>query len=283
MRAEAALLWLTLASSCGAPTLAAPSVAAELSQGRQVPASSPESAPASASEAAAKGPPDAEAPGDLAVHVERDRAGMHVRVGRRGFLVALRRGEARAVNDATARLDVPPEGTDATNIAWETTTLATLETTRGTIGVDAGGNVRVRVGEAPRSVAEDVKQGHRCRAYEDGLGDDTVVCHTGTILAVKNLASDTPLEGVTTVTHDGACVRLDLAARVGHPAAFVVAYTDRNARVVVRAEASLVAGEENPSLALVSAYRDQPIAGFTPHMPSTGSGRMRPEVDLISF
>jgi hypothetical protein len=290
MRAEAVLLWLALTSGCSAPTVAAPSdpphpdVGSKPSQGQEAPSSTPESAPASAaSEATAKGPTDAEVPADLAVHVERDSAGMHVRVGRRGFLVALRRDDARAVNDVTARLDVPPEGTDVTPIAWETTKLATLETTRGTIGVDARGNLRVRVGESPPSVAEDVKRGHRCRAHGDGSGGFTVVCRTGTILAVRNLASDTPQEGVTTVTHDGTFVRLDLAAQAGRAAAFVIAYTDRNTRVVVRAEASLVAGEEKPSFALVSAYRDQPIAVLMPVMPSPHLRHMRPDFDDVSF
>jgi hypothetical protein len=228
-------------------------------------------------------PFQADAPRDLLVRLERDRGGLHVRVDRPGFIVSLRRSGARAVSDGSARIDVASGGTEETPIAWETTRRTTLETTGGTIRADAGGAPQVRVAEGPRSVAEDAKRGHRCRAHAEGTGGFAVVCRTGTILAARNLGSEAPQEGVTTWNHDGSFVRLDLEPAPGRPAAFVIAYTERDARVVIRAEASVVAGEDEPSIALVSAERDQPIATFVAVMAPPPHQRMRPDFDDIGF
>jgi hypothetical protein len=211
---------------------------------------------------------DIEAPRDLVVHVDREADGLRVRASRPGYLVALRRGEAGAVGEPEARLGIATAGTVSTPIVWETTTFDTLATTRGTIGVDGVGAAHVAVDADPREVAEDAKHGHRCRGHEDGAGGFTVVCRTGPIVAVRNLATDEQLSGVTTVGHGGTFVRLDMPARPDRADAFVIAYADRSARVVIRAEASRVAGEPSASLALVSADRVQavPAVSFPPRM-----------------
>jgi hypothetical protein len=201
-------------------------------------------------------PAETEAPRDLVVRVDRDPSGMNVRVSRRGFLVALRRGETRTVSEPEVRFHIGTAGTEATPIVWETTKLDTLETTRGTIAVDGAGVSRVAGGDAPREVAEDVKRGHRCRGHEDGSGGFAVVCRTGPIVALRNLATDEQLSGITTV--GSTLVRLDLPAQPNAPDAFVIAYVDGGARVVIRAEASRVPGETSASLAIASADRVQP-------------------------
>jgi hypothetical protein len=191
------------------------------------------------------------------VRVERAGTGNRVRVERPWFVVAVRHGEARLVKYDTASIDVGLAGTEATPIVWETTNPKTLETTRGTIRVDGAGEAHVALAEAPPPVAEDTRRGHRCRAYEDGAGGFTVLCSTGPIAVVKRLGADGPLTGAF---RQGDFVRLDLVAQPERPDAFVVAYTEgnTNSRVVIRAEASLVAGEEQPSIALLSAERGQP-------------------------
>jgi hypothetical protein len=192
------------------------------------------------------------------VRVERDGSGLHVKAVRQGFLVALRRAGARAVGDGTARLDVGTGGTGEAPVVWETTQVKTLETTRGTIDVGGGGEVRVAAVGVPPAVAEEGKRGHRCRAHEDGSGGFAVVCQTGAIAAARHVSSDAPQDGLTMV-REGTFVRLDLPAPVGRPEAFAIAYVDGFSRVVIRAEASMVAGEAKPSLALVSAARVQPM------------------------
>jgi hypothetical protein len=224
-----------------------------------------------------------EPPRDLLTVVSRDPDGQRVRASRPGFLVALRRGEARAVGEPEARLLIATAGTEATPIVWETTKLDTLATTRGTIDVDGAGVAHVTGGDAPRDVAEDVKRGHRCRGHEDGAGGFTVLCRTGPIVAVRNLATDEQLSGITTVGL--TLVRLDLPARPDRPDAFVIAYVDRSARVVVRAEASRVPGETSASLALASADRDQPVRAF-PMSPFPRHRHPRPipsDFDDVSF
>jgi hypothetical protein len=205
----------------------------------------------------------------LVVGVERDRAGAHLRVRRPGFLVALRRDQARAAGYATARLDMPPAGPEEAPIVWESTQLEGLETIRGTVRVDGRGDARVALVETPKVVAEESKPGHRCRAHEDGAGGFTVLCETRPASVAKNLTGDAPDTGVTLVSlHGRTYLRLDLPTRPERPDAFAVVYTLGNARVVVRAEGSIVAGEDEPSLALVSTERDQPVVVTVRFMPS---------------
>jgi hypothetical protein len=283
MRSVPALCLAVLGLGCAANNVAAPADPATPPVAQEVLAAAPETPspgqPPAPAEVPAIRPTGAEVPRDLTVRVERDRTGAHLRVERRGSLVALRRAGARAAGDAAARLDVEPGGTGATPIVWETTKLDTLETTRGTIGVGGGGEVQVAVAEAPLPVAEEAKRGHRCRAHEDGDGGFAVVCRTGPTVALRNLTSGAPMDGVTTVTHGATFVRLDLPAPRERPNAFVIAYVDGLSRVVIRAEASLVAGEEKASLALVSANRQQPAVVI----PMRRFLHRRPEWDMMDF
>lgn len=261
MRTAPALLLLAVGLGCNTPhpPPAQPAPAPEPAPVAEPPVSvaAPEPATAHAPRPAqAIRTTDGAVPKDFSVRVEHPSPWtFRVGVARSGFLVALRRGQERAAGNSVAHI-----GTTGEPIVWETTQLDTLETTRGTIEVDEGGKPRVALAEPPATAAEETRLGHRCRAHEDGAGGFAVVCRVGTLIAVRNLAGGPPLAGVTTAHRDEATfLRFNLPAQAGHPDAFAAAYAYRSAHVVLRAEASLVPGEERPALALLSAERDQPV------------------------
>jgi hypothetical protein len=227
-------------------------------------------------------PAPLEAPSDLAFRVEHaDARTWRATVSRKGYLVALRRGDARAGGDGAASLDLDPGSAPALPLVWETTRTDTLETTRGVAQLDLEGKASVTLAEAPVSTIADTRRRHRCRTHADGAGGFVVICGITTTAGVRNLAGGLPLAGATMIRRpESTFLRLDLPARPGHPDAFAIGYADHGVGVVLRAEASLVAGEEQPSLAVLSAERVQPSV---PRRFKWGTPRRRPRMSDANF
>ena len=204
-------------------------------------------------------------PADVTASVRPAKGGgWSVRLSRRGQLVAVRHGSVRAAAAGEASL-VLAAG-DAEPVIWETTRLDTLATVRGTIhveGLEAGGKplARLRLAEAPVPAGREARRLHTCAAHEDGAGGFTVLCRVRARPGAASVTGDDDKADVWVVPADatGASVaRLDLPASSAGVAARVLGYSAGVDGVVVRAEASRVAGEPRPVLSLLSAERAQP-------------------------
>jgi hypothetical protein len=204
---------------------------------------------------------DAPVPGDVKATVELDGAGGYrVKLARKGHLVALRHGASRAAAADTASIAIAAG--EAEPAVWEATSLETLATVRGTLRVSdgkAGLRAKLHLAEAPVPAGRDAKRIHTCAAHEDGAGGFTVLCRIRANADAANVsAEDTRADVWTASAREARVVRLDLPASPAGAEARMVGYADGARGVVIRAEASRVAGEERPVLTLASADRAQP-------------------------
>jgi hypothetical protein len=220
----------------------------------------------------------APAPADVKVDVRRDgKGGARITVNRKGFVITLRRGSERVVAAEQASLPLLRGDAAATQMIWETTALATLVTTRGLVVLDEasaqGGpgpragrlpSAKLRLGAAPVLRAVDSGLLHACVAQDDGLGAFTVLCRVDAMPSATSLTGASNRESIAVVPGEPSLVRVDLAAAESGVAAAVVGYTDGLSGVVIRAEASRLAGEDHPVVTVVSASRQQP---FPPPRP----------------
>jgi hypothetical protein len=247
-----------LALSCAhpAPPQATPA-APEPTAAEPTPARAPLPAPAPpAPLAAIEGAP----PQDLTLVVRPQREGRFaVRLQRKGHLVALRQGEARASGDGRAELDAATSSAPGTPIVWETSDPVTLVTTRGLVELESADAARLRLAEAPQVVASETRGLHACRAHEDGTGGATVICRVRALAAATNLTRGAR-DGVWAAAGaERTLLRLDLAVPPEGADAVAIGYGSGRTGVVVRAEASRVAGEERPVIVIQSAERAQPL------------------------
>ncbi len=204
-------------------------------------------------------------PADIAVDVRKAGGdGWTVKLARRGYLVAMRHGDVRSAGADQATLALQPG--DGEPLVWEATHLDTLATTRGTLRLDAAADgaptpqARVRLAEAPVPAGRDERQLHTCLAHEDGAGGFSVLCRVRANPTAANLSGDDAKANVWVATAAGRSpvVRLDLPASTAGVDARMVGYAAGIDGVVIRAEASRVAGEDRPVLALASADHSQP-------------------------
>jgi hypothetical protein len=204
---------------------------------------------------------DAPVPGDVKASVVLDGAGGYrVKLARKGHLVALRHGAARTAAAGTASLAIAAG--DEEPVIWEATSLDTLATVRGTLRVSdgkAGLRAHLRLAEAPVPAGREAKRLHTCAAHEDGAGGFTVLCRVRANAEAANVSGeDTHADVWVAGAQEARVARLDLPASPSGAEARVVGYADGARGVVVRAEASRVAGEDRPMLTLLSADRAQP-------------------------
>jgi hypothetical protein len=115
---------------------------------------------------------------------------------------------------------------------------------------------------------------HACEAHGDGSGGFTVLCRVdpeARRVGVANVTDPRPLEDVWAMPVPkpkrapagraaATLVRLDLPLRPGESRGRVVGYVDGLTGVVVRAEASWLHAEPEPSLALLASARTQPTS-----------------------
>jgi hypothetical protein len=199
-------------------------------------------------------------PGDVTVDVLRGSGGAwSVRLARKGHLVALRHGGARTAAADQATLALVPG--DPEPLVWEASRFDTLATTRGTLRLDGAAtpHALVRLAEAPVPAGRDERQRHVCEAHEDGAGGFAVLCRVQGIPSAANVTGDDAKADVWVAADRMApVVRLDLPASPAGVEARMMGYAAGGEGVVVRAEASRVAGEERPVLTLLSADRIQP-------------------------
>jgi hypothetical protein len=204
---------------------------------------------------------DAPVPGDVKASVALDGAGGYrVKLARKGHLVALRRGAVRTAAGEAASMVIAAG--DEEPVVWEATSLETLATLRGTLRVSdgkAGPRAGLRLAEAPVPAGREAQRLHTCAAHEDGAGGFTVLCRIRAGAEAANVSAGDTRADVWMAGSQGAKVaRLDLPASPAGAEARVVGYADGARGVVIRAEASRVAGEEHPVLTLLSADRPQP-------------------------
>jgi hypothetical protein len=198
-------------------------------------------------------------PRDVKVTVrDAGKDGWKVELGRKGYFVALRRGAERTAAANTATLAVG--AAESEPVVWETTNLATLATTRGTLRLSGGGvpQAKLRMAEAPVVAGREERRLHTCQGEEDGFGGFTVLCRVRAGATAANVTGSGVHQDVWASWGEESVLRLDLPASASGVEARVVGYSAGADGVVIRAEASRVAGEERPVLTILSADRAQP-------------------------
>ena len=203
-------------------------------------------------------------PADVTVDVRRATGGgWSVRLARKGYLVALRHGGTRTASADQATLALAPD--DAEPLVWEATHFDTLVTTRGTVRLQAAiagaakPRALVHLAEPPVPAGREERARHLCEGHEDGAGGFAVLCRVQAVPSAANVTGDDAKADVWVAADRPApVVRLDLPASPAGVEARMVGYAVGAQGVVVRAEASRVAGEDRPALALLSADRAQP-------------------------
>lgn len=199
-------------------------------------------------------------PGDLEASVRPASAGgWTVRLARKGYLVAMRHGGVRTAAANQATLVLAPG--DVEPVVWEATQLDSLVTTRGTLALDETAvkpRASLRMAEAPAPAGREERRLHTCAAHEDGAGGFTVLCRVRSNPTAANVTGTDANADVWVAGGPSPVVRLDLPASPEGVEARVLGYAAGADGVVVRAEASRVAGESRPVLTLVSADRAQP-------------------------
>jgi hypothetical protein len=213
---------------------------------------------------------DTPVPEDVTVHVKRATEGrLQVQVKRKGHVVALRRGAGHRNGDGEAAIEVAAAG-DTMPIVWETTDPVTLVTTRGLVEIDAGGGARLRLVAPPEVIASETRRLHACRAHDDPAGGFAVICRVRGFASAVNVTEHGAPWIATSASR--TMLRFDLAPEPGAADAVVLGYADGVTGVVVRAEASRVAGEDRPAIVIQSAERAQPsaVVPFAPHIRHPG-------------
>jgi hypothetical protein len=204
---------------------------------------------------------NAPVPAGVTVKLRRaGTSGWKAELTRMGYLVALRRGGERTAGESAAAIPVAT-GDDAP-VIWETTKLDTLETTRGTLRIEGDTKplARIRLAEPPVPAVREEEGLHTCVSHEDGAGGFTVLCRVRAAGATAaSVTGDSPKADVWVAGHGAPVVRMDLPAPTEGVEARVVGYATGALGVVIRAEATRVAGEDRASLAILSSDRPQPM------------------------
>ncbi len=227
-------------------------------------------APAPANAALPPAPPagihdvDGPVPEDVAVEAHAEsgsKSTLRFRIPE--HLVTLRRGKARAVGFEDASLAVPHRDELGVPFVWESTSVETLETTRGLVHFDADGRPRLRLADPPVALGREADHLHACRSQDDGEGGFTVICGVvGVTTTVLDVTGTSPEDLTASFsTGGGVLARFDFPARPGSVDGRVLHYQSGRTNVVVRVEESWLAGEDRPSLVVLPSERDQPFGG----------------------
>jgi len=223
-------------------------------------------------------------PSDITADVRADETAnarastWRVTVRRPGQLVALRTAGVRAAGEDWVAVRIEGEASGASEfepMTWETTDPKTLATTRGLLRLAPEGSAltaRLSLAAPAPVVRHEAERRHVCEAHGDGSGGFTVLCKIdgeGRRVGVANVTDPRPLEDVWTMApqapkktgrRGSTVVRLDLPLGPGAARARVLGYVDGMTGVVVRAEASWLHGEPEPSLTVLTTARAQPAA-----------------------
>ncbi len=211
-------------------------------------------------------------PREMGLEITPDGRGGHsVRVRRRGFLVSLRHEDARSAGEGwtALRIATPPgHGGPAGRLIWETTSLGTLETTRGVVLLTSDGDTvsgALRLA-APPVVARGWQSARAtCRGQEDGLGGFTALCRFAPgvrVAGAVNVTGARPLDDAWLAARPSPLVRLDLPRSPGGAEGRVIGMVQGLTAVVLRVEATFAEGDA-PELLFEESERVQPAAiGF---------------------
>jgi hypothetical protein len=261
MRTLSLSLFALLALGCHGAVEATPAAESAPPLAEGAPAEAP---PALAPMTPAVTPPEvretgAPVPADVVADVRAGGAGKLVmKLARRGYLVALRHGSARATGADAASLSL--EQGDTEPVVWETTAVDTLATARGTLRIGEASTPEIRLAEAPVPAGREERRLHTCAAHEDGAGGFAVLCRMHATPTAASVTGEDEKAGVWAGAVRGtAMARLDLPASAAEEGeARMVGYAAGVDGVVIRAEASRVAGEDRAELSLASTDRPQP-------------------------
>jgi len=237
--------------------------------------------PAASSEArATPSPPkrvDGAVPRGIKITVSEDHGGAQVRFEKSGALVALRAGETIASGDSWAALALTAiaPGADPPPLVWEVTELRNHgepTTTRGFVDLHRdrdGVRATLALAEAPVTRDRLETKTFSCVAFDDGDRGVTTVCRVdaASVFAASLTAAE-PRTGIAVaavgMNRSVKLVRLDAPLRSKHEQSLMFAFKDGIDGIEVRADASWLPGEDEPSFALTSLRRRQPAASFNP-------------------
>jgi hypothetical protein len=181
----------------------------------------------------------------------------------------------RAVGSASAGIplsDILPQGRaqqeSPVEITWETTRFGTFAIERGTLRlVDEGGSIGVKLSESPppSPVSVEKRQLHTCASYRDTQSGFTVVCQldkSAWRVGVANLTAEKPSEDVLATPGEAPTVRLDLPLVQGGAESRLLGYISGATGIAIRAEASWIEGEDEPSITIGVVERPDSSFGF---------------------
>jgi hypothetical protein len=119
---------------------------------------------------------------------------------------------------------------------------------------------RVIEAKAQPSLPGEERRRHACLSEEDGSGGFIVTCRVSAISAAVNVTNEDVQHGIarTALENGGTIFRLHLTPPAEGADAIAIGYADHGVGVVLRVEASRVAGEERAALAVISSERVQP-------------------------
>jgi len=222
-------------------------------------------APASAPEADVAEPasePPALPAGMRAILGKRVGPKITLSVVRPRHVVTLVQGNTRALGSNEVSLAVDP----TEPITWETTDRQTLETLRGEAFVDLREDGRfdaatLRPTTFLTAVAEESDGRHTCKAFALKNAGFSVVCRVESLtVSAARTFGESPLDRINNVAAgEQTFLRMELDPGAEGVDAAVLGYSSGARGHVVRAEASKLPGEARPSLALLSASRQQPV------------------------
>ena len=199
---------------------------------------------------------DTPVPADVRAEVTAEGGALRVTVRRSGHVIALEGAGVRTAGSDWAALRVEPAPGGGATLVWEATDPRELSTARGIVHVGER-PPRLAMASPPEPVREFRERAHRCRAHARWAGGYAVLCRIAAKpVRVASPIASRPLEDVWVL---GDVIRLDLPVSPGEAVGRMVTYADRGRGVVVRAEASWVAGEARPVLAMGWDERIQPV------------------------
>lgn len=231
----------------------------------QKPAAAPtREAPAAAFAAMKPLTPIGPLPSDVQIDVTPERRGHQVTLRRKGSLVALHYGAARAGGVDRASVTIASDTRAEGQIAWEATKLGTLATERGFLTIHVEGSalrVEGSLAAPPEPIAASRSAHHDCSAHRDTTGGFAVLCllPKEAVVAAANVTGHEALQDVWVAPGKSPLVRVDFPLAPGMAEGKVITSLRGLRLSVLRVEAIWPEGEE-PSISFHRDEREQPAA-----------------------
>lgn len=189
------------------------------------------------------------------------RGKLPITVVHASHLVYLEQGGVRVLGYGSATLTASM----AQPIVWETSEKDSLQTLVGDVVLEETSASKPKATLVPRRMlkpaAETAEPRHACKAFAHEATTFSVLCRVNSLtVSAARAFGDKPQDGVVhTASGETTFFRMALDPGEEGVDAQILGYADGVRGHVVRAEASFVAGEQAPSITLLSSSRAQPV------------------------